>query len=679
MWHTGYMQDITSLKGVGPAVAEKFKKLRIHTVQDLVDYVPRRYDDFSQVMRISQIRPGPVTLQVRIGSVVSRYSRKGLHMTEALASDDTGSVKLVWFNQPYRAQSIKNDELYFVSGEFAQNYRFFAITNPACELVSGFPVNTARLVPQYGLTKGLSGSQIRKIIKTALLGYTPSETLPDWLLNQEDLMPKASALMEMHFPVSVEALELAKRRLGFEEVFELTLASELNKQAYSKEHSYEIPFQEALTKKFVTSLPFALTNDQRKVAWGIFQDMSSGTPMNRLVEGDVGSGKTVVAVLAAIGAMQAGFQVAFMAPTELLANQHAQSLHGLLEKVGYHEKLILLTGSMSAKQKEIAYLAISKGDAQLIVGTHALFQDKVIFSKLGLIIVDEQHRFGVEQRKRLQAKAKYLPHVLSMTATPIPRSLALTLYGEMDVSVISEMPPGRIPVKTEIHIPENREKLYKNVSLEIDKGRQVFVVCPQIEEDDAGRLSVKKIHEQLSKKWLKNYKVGLLHGKMKADEKDAVMQEFVTGNTDVLVATTVIEVGVNVPNASVMVVEGADKFGLAQLHQLRGRVGRGTESSVCYLVMTENAEPSARIKLLEHENNGFVLAEYDLELRGPGAIYGTMQHGELDLRVAKLTDVKLITSARMAAKQFIIKDESLLKYPQLKARVDKLRTITNLN
>jgi len=671
--------DITYVKGVGESVAAKFKRLRIATVQDLVDYVPRRYDDYSNVMRVSQIRPGPVTLQVKIGSVVSRYSRKGLHMTEAMASDESGTVKLVWFNQPYRAQSLKNNELYFVSGEFAQNYRYFAITNPACELVSNFPVNTARLVPQYGLTKGLGAAMIRKVMKTAILSFRPLETLPDWLLNQEDLMPKADALKEMHFPESLQALQEAKKRLGFEEVFELTLASELNRQSYKNEHSLQIPFNEVLTKKFVDSLPFQLTDDQRMVAWAIFQDMSSGTPMNRLVEGDVGSGKTVVAVLAALGAMQAGFQVAFMAPTELLANQHAKSLHDLLQKVGFQEKLLLLTGSMTAKQKEIAYTAVKNGDSKLIVGTHALFQDKVVFQKLGLIIVDEQHRFGVEQRKRLQLKAKEMPHVLSMTATPIPRSLALTLYGEMDVSVIAEMPPGRLPVKTEIQIPENREKLYAKVSLEIDDGRQVFVVCPQIEEDEAGRLSVKKIHDQLSRKWFKKYKVGLLHGKMKADEKDAVMNAFVDRELDVLVATTVIEVGVNVPNANVMVIEGADKFGLAQLHQLRGRVGRGTESSSCYLVLTENGEPSARLRMLETENNGFVLAEYDLELRGPGAIYGTMQHGELDLRVAKLTDVKLISSARDAAKQFITKDESLLKYPQLKARVDKLRTITNLN
>ncbi len=671
--------SVQFVKGVGDIVATKLHKLRIDTVQDLVDYVPRRYDDYSKVIRVSQIRPGPVSLQVKISAVKSRYSRKGLHMTEATASDESGSVKLVWFNQPYRANSIKLDVEYFVSGEFASNYRFFAITNPACELVSNFPVNVARLVPQYKLTKGLGPAQMRKIMKNAITAFKPAETLPEWLIEQEDLMPKSEALKEMHFPENLDALDEAKRRIGFEEVFELTLASELNKESYKNEHSLQIPFNEKIIKKFVEALPFKLTNDQRKVAWQVFQDMSSGAPTNRLIEGDVGSGKTVVAVLAAIGAMNSGFQVAFMAPTELLANQHAQSLHGLLKSVGFQEKLLLLTGSMNKSQKENAYNSIKSGESQLIVGTHALFQDKVKFEKLGLIIVDEQHRFGVEQRKQLQSKADEMPHVVSMTATPIPRSLALTLYGEMDVSIIEEMPLGRKPVETDIWIPENREKVYSEVARELDSGRQTFVVCPQIEEDEAGRLSVKKIYDQLSKKWLKNYKLGLLHGKMKSEEKEEIMQKFVSGDIQVLVATTVIEVGVNVPNASVMVIEGADKFGLAQLHQLRGRVGRGSDKSYCYLILEENGEPSKRLKLLEQENNGFKLAEYDLELRGPGAIYGTMQHGELDLRVAKLTDVKLIESARLAAKQFISSGDNLVKYPQLKERVDRLRTITNLN
>lgn len=671
--------SITAVKGVGDAVREKFSKLGIETVGDLVSHVPRRFEDYSKITKVSYIKPGPVTIKVTIGSINARYSRKGLHMTEALASDETGSVKLLWFNQPYRAKSLKPNEEYFVSGEFASNYKYFAITNPACELVSNFPINTARLVPVYGLTKGLGVSQVRKVVKNALDNYKPVETLPDWLVESEDLMPKSNALVEMHFPQSIETLELAKRRLGFEEVFELTLASELNKESYKNQHSQQIPFSQELIKKFVASLPFKLTDAQRTVAWQIFQDMESGTPMNRLVEGDVGSGKTVVGVLASIGAINAGFQTAFMAPTELLANQHAQSMHKLLESIGFHEDIVLLTASMSTEQKKTALRAISDGSARLVVGTHALFQDVVSFKKLGLVIVDEQHRFGVEQRKRLQSKADKLPHMLSLTATPIPRSLALTLYGEMDVSVMAEMPVGRKPVETEIFIPENREKVYREVAKEISEGRQAFVVCPQIEETEISRLSVKKIYNQLQKTWLKQYKIGLLHGQMKAQEKELIMKSFVAGELDVLVATTVIEVGVDVPNASVMVIEGADRFGLAQIHQLRGRVGRGGEKSYCYLVLEENKEPSVRLKMLKSENNGFKLAEYDLELRGPGAIYGTMQHGALDLRVAKLTDKNLITSAKLAAKQFIKKDEKLLKYPELKARVDVLRKITNLN
>ncbi|MFT4532311.1 MAG: ATP-dependent DNA helicase RecG [Candidatus Saccharimonadales bacterium] len=671
--------NVTRVNGVGPAVAAKFSKLGIETVGDLVNSVPRRFEDYSKVSTVAAILPGPVTIQVKIGAIKARYSRKGLHMTEALATDQSGAVKLVWFNQPYRAKSLKADEEYFVSGEFASNYKFFAITNPACELVSNFPVNTARLVPLYKLTKGLGSAQVRKSVKNALDSYEPTETLPTWLLESEDLMPKSSALVEMHFPQSMEALDLAKRRLGFEEVFELTLASELNKQLYKEKHSLEVPFNKDLVQEFVSKLPFKLTDAQRTVAWQIFQDMAEGTPMNRLVEGDVGSGKTVVAVLSAIGAMNSGLQVAFMAPTELLANQHAASIHKLLESIDMHQCITLLTGSMSKLQKDAATESISSGDAQLVIGTHALFQDNVTFKELGLVIVDEQHRFGVGQRKKLQGKSKMLPHILSMTATPIPRSLALTLYGEMDVSVIDEMPVGRKPVTTEIFIPENREKVYREVRIEVEEGRQAFVVCPQIEEDEEGRLSVVKIHDQLSKKWLKGLSVELLHGRMKADEKDEVMSRFTKGDIDVLVATTVIEVGVDVPNASVMVIEGVDRFGLAQIHQLRGRVGRGSDNSFCYLVLEENKEPSARVKLLEHENNGFKLADYDLELRGPGAIYGTMQHGALDLRVAKLSDVELINSAKNAAKHFIQKGEKLVEYPQLKARVDVLRSITNLN
>lgn len=671
--------SVTALKGVGESVAAKLSKLGIFTVADLVSYVPRRYEDYSHVLRVSQIKPGPVTIRVRFRGISARYSRRGLHMTEAMASDESGSVKVVWFNQPYRAASIKEDEEYFVSGEFAQNHRFFAITNPACELVSSFPVNTARMVPVYGLTKGLGLTQLRKIIKTALTSYAVPETLPKWILEKHTLIDKHTSLLNMHFPKNNDVLSEAKERLGFEEVFELTLASELNKQEFKAEHALEIPFKEDLIKKFVQSLPFHLTDDQRRAAWEVFLDMQTGRPMNRLVEGDVGSGKTVVAGLAALGALESGFQVAFMAPTEILASQHRATIETLFRAVGKDDSVVFLSGSMSVKQKQSLYKRISDGESLLIIGTHALFQDKVTFTNLGLIIVDEQHRFGVQQRKSLQAKADKMPHVLNLTATPIPRTLALTLYGEMDISVIAQSPSGRKPVKTKLVIHENRQKIYETLKKELDAGHQGFVVCPQIEEGEDKRLSVKHVHSELQKNWLKDYKIALLHGKLTAEEKDEIMQRFSNGDIDVLVATTVIEVGVDVPNATMMIIEGADRFGLAQLHQLRGRVGRGEHTSSCYLVLSNNDTPSKRLKVIEYETNGFKLAEYDLELRGPGAIYGTMQHGALDLRVAKLTDVQLIKRARQSAKEFVSSDDDLLKYKELAQRVTQLRTINNLN
>ncbi len=672
--------SVTLIYGVGDSLAKKFAVLGIKTVGDLINNIPRRYIDYSNLITISKIRPGVVTLRVKLSLVKSRYSKRGLHLTEARATDLTGSVKIIWFNQPYRSGSINPNDEYYISGEFAKNYKYLAITNPACEKVSNFPVNTARIVPVYRLTKGLGLAQFRKTVKNALKGYKIAETLPKWIIEQHQLISKSDAINQMHFPESIPKLQLAKKRLGFEEVFELTLASELNKEANRGLKAIKISFNELLIKKFVAELPFKLTNDQRKSAWQIFQDLESGIPMNRLLEGDVGSGKTVVAVLSALGAISAGYQVAFMAPTELLAIQHAESIHRMLESTAFSKSIILLTGSIGKKQKDLAKLAIASGDAKLIIGTHAIFQKNVSFNKLGLVIVDEQHRFGVEQRKKLQSKTKLLAHILSMTATPIPRSLALTLYGELDISLIDQLPPGRKRVTTKVTIPENRNKIYQEICKELTIGRQAFVVCPHIDSENVNsRLSVKNVFTELSKTWLRKYRVGLLHSRMKSDLKNKVMEDFVKGTIDVLVSTTVIEVGVDIPNASVMVVEGADMFGLAQLHQLRGRVGRGPDSSSCYLVLSDNDKSTQRLKLLEREQSGFKLAEYDLELRGPGAIYGTMQHGVLDLRVAKLSDFELISTARATAKEFIKKSENLLQYPQLKDRVESLRMISNLN
>jgi ATP-dependent DNA helicase RecG len=672
---------ITELKGVGSELAKKLAVLGVHTIQDLIENYPRRYDDYSNLTPIARIKPGVVSIKAQIKQVKGRYVRRGMHITEAVASDETGSVRLVWFNQPYRETALKKGEEYFISGNFELSYRRLSIMNPAVELASDFPVNTARIIPIYRETKGLKSSAIRKLMREAIRHTADlEEFLPHKTITEEKLIDYRAAVSEMHFPSSASALQAAKRRLGFEEIFTLSLAALLNKYELAHQHALSIPFTEKLAKDFVAELPFKLTNAQRKVVWQIYKDMEKSYPMNRLVEGDVGAGKTVVAAMTALMAMEQGFQVALMAPTEILARQHAETLYKLLNTVGYGHQVGLLIGGLSAKQKKAAQDKIASGDIRLMIGTHALIAEKVDMHKLGVIIIDEQHRFGVEQRKKLQAKAGHMPHVLHMTATPIPRSLALTLYGELDISVLDEMPPGRKKIITRVASPNSRAQLYAKIDKELTAGRQMFVVCPLITDSELSQgASAEEVYEKLSKKDFKHRKVGLLHGKMKPAEKDEVMQRFIKREYDILVSTTVIEVGVDVPNATVMLIESAERFGLAQIHQLRGRVGRSDHQSYCYLMMSDSRPPSTRIRALETTSDGFKLAELDLRLRGPGAIYGTFQHGALDLRVANLADTKLIAAARNSAQEFIDSKEKLQKYPALQTRVTSLRAITNLN
>lgn len=672
---------IQSLKGVGDAVAKLYGRLGIRTLGQLIDYYPRTYDDFSHTTPVAQLRPGMVTVKAAIGQVAGRYVRRGMHVTEAVAADGTGSVRLVWFNQPYRATAIKHGKEYFISGNFELSRQHFAILSPSIELVSDFPLNTARIVPVYRETKGLTSRQIRAALYQALsLIRSLPETLPSWVLKEYKLMGRAEAFEQMHFPSSGTVLSQARERVGFEEVLRLALASLLNKYEVMGEYAPAVPFDEAAAKRFVGRLPFQLTDAQRKAIWQIYLDMQKEQPMNRLVEGDVGSGKTVVAAMAALMVLQQGKQVALMAPTEILARQHADTLRTLLASVGMDSLVGLLVGSMKAAQKQRAREAIAQGTMRLIVGTHALIQEAVDMHALELIIIDEQHRFGVEQRKKLIAKAGHMPHVLNLTATPIPRSLALTLYGELDVSILDTKPPGRQPVKTEIVSPNSREQMYTKIRQELDAGRQMFAVTPLIAESEALEVaSAEATYERMKNRDFKDYRVGLLHGRMKPQEKNDVMEAFLKHELDVLVSTTVIEVGVDVPNASVMLVEAADRFGLAQIHQLRGRIGRGGHPGYCYLMMSDAREPSPRLRALERTNDGFKLAELDLELRGPGAIYGVEQHGQLDLRIAKLTDVHLIARARKAAQEMIDKGEDLSRYPNLDTHVKRLRAVSNLN
>jgi RecG-like helicase len=598
---------ITELKGVGDEVAKKLAILGVQNIYDLITSYPRKYQDYSEVITVKDLKPGQVTLEAQINQVSGRYVRRGLHITEAIATDATGSVRLVWFNQPYRAGAIKKNQPYYVAGEYALRRSRFSITNPSVELVSDFPVNTARIIPIYRETKGLKSFTIRRLVRQALTdaGVLP-EHLPHWLIKEQKLMSFGEAVLEMHFPSSSKQLEKAKKRLGFEEVFELTLA--------------------------------------------------------------------------ALMALKQGFQAAFMTPTEILARQHADTLYKLLSNVSYEGHVGLLIGGLKTRQKTEVRRRIAAGEIGLMVGTHALIAEQVDMHKLGLVIVDEQHRFGVEQRKKIQAKAGHMPHVLHMTATPIPRSLALTLYGELDVSILDELPAGRQPIITKIWSPNSRKQLNGTVDKELEAGRQAFIVCPLIADSEtSGGLSVEEVFERASKKDFKHRRVGLLHGRMKSDEKDSVMQKFINREYDILVSATVIEVGVDVTNASVMIIEGAERFGLAQIHQLRGRVGRGEHQSYCYMIPSDSQDPGPRLKSLETMSDGFKLAELDLQMRGPGAIYGTMQHGALDLRVANLADIKLIVAARNAAQKFIDSNESLKQYPHLAGRVAILRAVTNLN
>ena len=673
--------SLTELKGIGEAQIKKFSVLGLQTVGDLIDYFPRRYDDYSQLTPVNRLRPGSVSIEAVIKQAQGRYARRGLHITEAIASDDTGSVRLVWFNQPYRADALRPGQPYFVSGPYELSYRRFSIMNPNIELASDFPVNTARIVPVYRETKGLTSRQVRAALKQVvpLMERLP-ETLPAQLVLEQQLVSYAEAIKAIHFPASTEQLAAARHRLGFEEVFRLSLASLFNKQENQRETALAVPFHESLAQEFVKHLPFKLTDAQRRAVWQIYLDLQKEQPMNRLLEGDVGSGKTVVAAMAALMVLEQGWQAALMAPTELLARQHADTIYKLLEPLGRETTVDLLVGSLKPAQKSKARAAIASGHAQFIIGTQALIQEQVDMHKLALVIVDEQHRFGVEQRKILMSKAGHMPHVLSLSATPIPRSLALTLYGELDISIVATKPAGRQPVITELVPPGSRRQLYAKIEAQLATGHQAFVVCPLISESggvDAS--SAEKVYEELSHKTFKNWRVGLLHGKLKPAEKTTIMAQFVDHKLDILVSTTVIEVGVDVPNASVMVIESPERFGLAQIHQLRGRVGRGGQQGYCYLLLSDSKTPSPRLRALESSQDGFRLAELDLSLRGPGAIYGTSQHGQLDLRIAQLSDTKLIAAARAAAQALLDSGEDLLHYKQLMTHVNRLRTVTNLN
>jgi ATP-dependent DNA helicase RecG len=674
------VSPLEKVKGVGEKTGEQFALAGIHTVGDLIDFLPRRHEDFSEVVAISNIHPGKATIKARCEKIETKPVRRGLRITTATLADDTGKLRAVWFNQPYRTTQLAkaSDEFYF-SGEFEFNYNKYQLTNPSAEKVSDMPVQTDRLLPVYRGIKGLKSQLVRKILHELrpLITMLP-ETLPPQIVKSEGLLSRSDAVLGVHFPKTADDVKAARERLAFEELFQLLLASQLNKHENAKLIGWHIPFDQSVVAGFVKQLPFELTGAQRRAAWDIIQDFERKIPMNRLLQGDVGSGKTVVAGLAARASAHSGFQTALMAPTEILASQHAETLSGLLQPFGV--SVGLLTGSVKGAARKTLYEQIANGSVDVVVGTHAIIQETVNFHKLGFVVIDEQHRFGVKQRQELLNKSKHMPHLLAMTATPIPRSLALTVYGELDVSILNELPKGRKPIKTKIWSPNSRPQLYELVDKELAAGRQAYVICNLIDENPDNEVkSVNAEHKKLQNSVFKHRKMGLLHGKMKPEEKDAVMTKFASGELDILVSTTVVEVGVDVPNATVMLIEDADRFGLSQLHQLRGRVGRSSHQSYCYLITSDSSKPSQRLKEIEKSNDGFYLAEVDLKLRGPGEIYGRSQHGALNLQIATLSDTKLIARAQRQAKAFVESGDDLLQYKQLATQIEKYQRLTTLN
>lgn len=671
-----FSTPISELTRVGKTIDKRLEVLGIRTAQDLLYYFPFRYEDYRQIVPISQLRDGELVTvcgQVElVGNKRSFKSRKTI--TEALVSDKTGSLRLVWFNQPFLIKSIKVGDMVYFSGKVKSDMLGPQLVNPVYEktaLGEKESVHTARLVPMYPLTHGLTQKQIRFLINQTLpLADKAPEWLPADVLEQFDLAPLTSALRGIHFPHDERELKISTDRLKFDELFLVHMKAELSKKERGSLRAQAVVFKEEEVKKFVASLSFTLTRTQKIAAWEILQDINKNIPMNRLVSGDVGSGKTVVAAISLYTVFLNGGQGVLMAPTEILAQQHFYSLQKLFSNTDL--KISLLTGSVSKKERKNIVQGIVDGSIDIMVGTHALLTEDVSFKNLNLVVVDEQHRFGVTQRKLIKEKSfsKRLgksAHFLSMTATPIPRSLALMIYGDLEVSIINELPPGRKKIITRLVETLNRDKAYGFIREQVAQGRQVFVVCPAIEapleevgevkitmSNNTEKKSVMSEYEKLSKKIFPDLRIGYLHGKLKSDEKKQIMATFKEGKIDLLVSTSVIEVGVDIPNASVMMIEGAENFGLAQLHQFRGRVGRSSYQSYCLLFTASRSNKSLeRLKFFETENDGFKLAEKDLELRGPGEVYGTEQSGEMNLRLAKLTDQELIKKCREAAKMVV--------------------------
>lgn len=675
--------SITVLNGVGPTIAHKFARLGVKTVRDALYFFPRRHLDYGNRRLVSDLEVG--TEQTLIATVwearqVTLGNRRG---TEAIVGDETGNARVVWFNQPYLAKSLRTNAQIVLSGKVELFKGKKVFESPEWEILGAEDLtHTGRLVPIYPSTEGLPPRTVRRLMKETLSQWRPklNDFLPPEVRDRCSLMELSQAVQQAHYPDSEQSKDEARRRLAFDELFVIQLGVFARKQEWQGSQATAcLMVDRDSLERFVCSLPFTFTSAQQRVLEEILSDLEKSKPMCRLLQGDVGSGKTVIATIALLMTAANGYQGALMAPTEILAEQHFNTISNLISRLGepegekglllsypslppYPFTMALLIGSLGQGEKRKIQELIRQGNIQLVIGTHALIQKGVEFKKLALAVVDEQHRFGVLQRSALRQKGTN-PHILVMTATPIPRTLALTFYGDLDLSVIDELPPGRVDIETRWISPKQREAAYTFVRRKVSEGRQAFVICPLIEESESieTKAAVAE-YQRLSEEIFPDFRLGLLHGRMSASEKEEVMRSFRDGKLDILVSTPVVEVGIDVPNAAVMVIEGADRFGLSQLHQFRGRVGRGEYKSYCILLSeTTSLEGKERLKIIEQTRDGFLLAEEDLRLRGPGEFFGTRQSGIPDLRMAKLSDITLLELAREEALCLLQHDRGLKK------------------
>lgn len=671
--------SVTVLPNVGPRNAQALGRLGIYTLRDMLYYFPRRYDDYSHLKPINRLSFGEtVTVIGTVNSVSPRSLQGGKQITEAVLSDGTASMRITWFN-PYITKRLHSGAQISVAGKTDQYLGRLVMTNPSWEPIDQENLNTGRIVPIYSLTSNITQSWLRRMLNQVVTYWAPRlhDPLPEGIRRSAGVVDLSEAILQIHYPDSREKLEAARQRLAFDEIFLLQLGLLNQKRSWQSRSGRIFESPADWLEQAAQRLPFTLTGAQQRAIEDIKSDLASGTPMNRLLQGDVGSGKTIVAALAiAIVALQ-GAQSALMAPTSILAEQHYKNMLAVLADNGISggengdtgpvlnpAQIRLMIGATPEAEKREIREGLANGVIKLVVGTHALIEEPVAFSDLELTIVDEQHRFGVEQRAALRSKGTN-PHLLVMTATPIPRSLALSVYGDLDLSIIDEMPPGRQEINTYVLIPVERERAYQLVRSQIDQGRQAFIIYPLVEETEnsessAGAISAVEEHARLQSQVFFRYRLGLLHGRMRPEEKEAAMARFRSGEYNILVSTSVVEVGVDVPNATVMLIEGANRFGLAQLHQFRGRVGRGADKSYCLLIPdTADAIENERLQVMAQTNDGFVLAEYDLKQRGPGDFLGTRQSGFTELQLANLTNVPLIDKARRHAQALFDADPEL--------------------